>query len=233
MRWEAVADPTDDQQQQVANEIFAQIRGLYAELDSLGRKGVVQQAARGAPRGPPRPRYRVSATVLRPELLDGVALLLAAADPPSRFGEAVIARAAELRAAVDRVVVDPTGDEVAPRDTDVVVWDGASLAGPRDVLDGAWLALRPAAGAWIAAERPGGTAAARPGARRRRRRGRPRRAREPRAHALDRVGALRDPPRRDPARRGDRARGGRRARRLPRLTRGRLLLRLPFRLGEA
>ena len=61
----------------------------------------------------------MSATVLRPELLDGVALLLAAADPPSRFGEAVIARAAELRAAVDRVVVDPTGDEVAPRDTDV------------------------------------------------------------------------------------------------------------------
>jgi NAD(P)-dependent dehydrogenase (short-subunit alcohol dehydrogenase family) len=97
----------------------------------------------------------VSATVLRPELLDGVALLLAAADPPSRFGEAVIARAAELRAAVDRVVVDPTGDEVAPRETDVVVWDGASLAGPRDVLDGAWLALRPAAGARIAAERPG------------------------------------------------------------------------------
>jgi hypothetical protein len=97
----------------------------------------------------------VSATVLRPALLDGVALLLAAADPPSRFGEAVIARAAELRAAVDRVVVDPTGDEVAPRDTDVVVWDGASVAGPRDVLDGAWLALRPAAGAWIAAEHPG------------------------------------------------------------------------------
>ena len=96
----------------------------------------------------------MSATVLRPALLDGVALLLAAADLPSRFGEAVIARAAELRAAVDRVVVDPTGDEVAPRDTDVVVWDGASLAGPRDVLDGAWLALRPAAGAWIAAERP-------------------------------------------------------------------------------
>jgi len=28
----------------------------------------------------------VSATVLRPALLDGVALLLAAADPPSRFG---------------------------------------------------------------------------------------------------------------------------------------------------
>ena len=46
-----------------------------------------------------------------------------------------------------RVVVDPTGDEADGRDgVDVVVWDGASLAGPRDVLDGAWLALRPRRG---------------------------------------------------------------------------------------
>ena len=97
----------------------------------------------------------MSATVLRPELLGGVPLVLAAADPPSRFGEAVIARAAELRAAVDRVVVDPTGEELPAHEAGVIVWDGASLAGPRDVLDGAWLALRPAAGAWIAAERPG------------------------------------------------------------------------------
>src|SRR3954469_18104895 len=43
MRWEAVAEPTKDQQQQVANEIFAQIRGLYAGLDSLGRKGVARR----------------------------------------------------------------------------------------------------------------------------------------------------------------------------------------------
>ena len=42
MRWEAISDPTKDQQQQVANEIFAQIRGLYAGLDALGRKGVVR-----------------------------------------------------------------------------------------------------------------------------------------------------------------------------------------------
>jgi 1-acyl-sn-glycerol-3-phosphate acyltransferase len=48
MRWEAISDPTKDQQQQVANEIFAQIRGLYAELDSLGRKGVVQSLRRRA-----------------------------------------------------------------------------------------------------------------------------------------------------------------------------------------
>ena len=96
-------------------------------------------------------------TVLRPELLSGTKLLLAAAEPPSRFGEAVAYRASELRAAVDRVVVDPTGDEPPAKPADVLVWDGASLAGPRDVLDGAWLALRPVAkAAWIDAERPGG-----------------------------------------------------------------------------
>ena len=96
-------------------------------------------------------------TVLRPELLRGTKLLLAAADPPSRFGEATVSRAAQLRAEVDRVVIDPTGDEPAPKEADVLVWDGASLAGPRDVLDGAWLALRPVAKAsWIDAERPGG-----------------------------------------------------------------------------
>jgi hypothetical protein len=98
----------------------------------------------------------VAATsILRPALLAGTRVLLTAADPPSRFGEAVIARAAELKAAVNRKVVDPTGDELPATDAGVVVWDGASLAGPRDVLDGAWLALRPAAAAWIAAERPG------------------------------------------------------------------------------
>jgi 1-acyl-sn-glycerol-3-phosphate acyltransferase len=43
MRWEPVAEPTANQQQQVANEVFAQIRGLYAGLDALGRKGVAQQ----------------------------------------------------------------------------------------------------------------------------------------------------------------------------------------------
>jgi 1-acyl-sn-glycerol-3-phosphate acyltransferase len=42
MRWERIEDPTRDQQQQVANEIFAQIRGLYASLDAHGREGVVR-----------------------------------------------------------------------------------------------------------------------------------------------------------------------------------------------
>ena len=57
MRWERIEAPTRDQQQQVANEIFAQIRGLYAELDGLGRRGVarrlreLRRAERGARTG--------------------------------------------------------------------------------------------------------------------------------------------------------------------------------------
>ncbi len=90
------------------------------------------------------------ATILRPGLLEGTSVLLAAAEPPSRFGEAVALRCSELGAHMGRVVVDPTGDEAEARSgIDVVVWDGASLAGPRDVLDAAWLALRPNARAMI------------------------------------------------------------------------------------
>ncbi len=43
LRWEHVSDPTRDQQQQVANEVFAQIRGLYAGLDAHGRRGVARR----------------------------------------------------------------------------------------------------------------------------------------------------------------------------------------------
>src|SRR4051794_38456341 len=89
-------------------------------------------------------------TVLRPGLLQDLSVLLASAEPPSRFGEAVAARCAELGARVRRVVVEPTGDEAERREgVAAVVWDGASLAGPRDILDGAWLALRPQAQAMI------------------------------------------------------------------------------------
>ena len=94
-----------------------------------------------------------SPAILRPGLLDGVSVVLASAEPPSAFGEAVAERCSALGAGVDRVVVDPTGEEVAGRPgADVLVWDGASPAGPRDVLDGAWLALRPQARAMIDAE---------------------------------------------------------------------------------
>jgi len=41
--WDKIEEPTREQQQQVANEIFAQIRGLYAELDTVGRRGVVRR----------------------------------------------------------------------------------------------------------------------------------------------------------------------------------------------
>ena len=109
----------------------------------------------------PLPSGRVTPAtdaLLRPGLLEGVRVLFASAEPPSRFGEAVNSRCAELRATLGRVVIDPTGDEAPPRpETDVLVWDGASLAGPRPVLDGAWLVLRPVArSAWIETETPGG-----------------------------------------------------------------------------
>jgi 1-acyl-sn-glycerol-3-phosphate acyltransferase len=53
LRWEPVAEPTRAQQQQVANEIFAQIRALYAQLETEGRSGVVraQREARRSGRG--------------------------------------------------------------------------------------------------------------------------------------------------------------------------------------
>ncbi len=96
------------------------------------------------------PATATPAHVLRPGLLDAVTVLLAGAEPPSAFGEAVRARCGALGARTERVVVDPSGEEDAGHaGAHVVVWDGASLAGPRPVLDGAWLALRPLARAMI------------------------------------------------------------------------------------
>jgi 1-acyl-sn-glycerol-3-phosphate acyltransferase len=43
IRWERLDDPTRGQQQQVANAIFAEVRKLYAQLDSVGRRGVVRR----------------------------------------------------------------------------------------------------------------------------------------------------------------------------------------------
>jgi 1-acyl-sn-glycerol-3-phosphate acyltransferase len=43
LRWERVADPTRDQQQAVADEILAEIKGLYAGLEEHGRKGVLRR----------------------------------------------------------------------------------------------------------------------------------------------------------------------------------------------
>jgi 1-acyl-sn-glycerol-3-phosphate acyltransferase len=43
MRWEAVAEPTREQQQEVANQIFAEIKALYGQLEAEGRKGVLRK----------------------------------------------------------------------------------------------------------------------------------------------------------------------------------------------
>ena len=56
IRWERVEDPTREQQQAVADEIFAAIKALYAELEADGRKGVAAPRARAAPRRARGPR---------------------------------------------------------------------------------------------------------------------------------------------------------------------------------
>jgi 1-acyl-sn-glycerol-3-phosphate acyltransferase len=43
IRWERIESPTRDQQQEVANEIFAEVRRLYALLGEAGRSGVLRQ----------------------------------------------------------------------------------------------------------------------------------------------------------------------------------------------
>ena len=43
IRWERIPEPTRDQQQQVANAIFAEVRELYAQLDAVGRRGVARE----------------------------------------------------------------------------------------------------------------------------------------------------------------------------------------------
>ena len=43
IRWEAVEEPTRDQQMAVAEEIFGEIKVLHSGLESLGRKGVLQR----------------------------------------------------------------------------------------------------------------------------------------------------------------------------------------------
>jgi 1-acyl-sn-glycerol-3-phosphate acyltransferase len=58
MRWEPVPDATREQQQALADEVLAEIRGLYAGLEQHGRKGVLRRlreqrrSERGAAKGP-------------------------------------------------------------------------------------------------------------------------------------------------------------------------------------
>src|SRR3954451_8499209 len=43
IRWEQVDEPTREQQQEVANQIFTEIKALYAQLEADGRKGVLKR----------------------------------------------------------------------------------------------------------------------------------------------------------------------------------------------
>jgi 1-acyl-sn-glycerol-3-phosphate acyltransferase len=43
MRWEAVEDPTREQQQVVADEVLVEIRRLYAGLEEHGRRGIIRR----------------------------------------------------------------------------------------------------------------------------------------------------------------------------------------------
>jgi 1-acyl-sn-glycerol-3-phosphate acyltransferase len=46
MRWEVVEEPTREQQQAVADEVFAEIKRLYEELETQGRRAVLRAARR-------------------------------------------------------------------------------------------------------------------------------------------------------------------------------------------
>ena len=46
IRWERIADPAREEQQEVANAIFAEIRALYDQLETSGRRGVKEQRRR-------------------------------------------------------------------------------------------------------------------------------------------------------------------------------------------
>jgi 1-acyl-sn-glycerol-3-phosphate acyltransferase len=75
IRFEPVADPTREQQQIAADEIFDEIKRLYAGLESLGRRGVLarvreeRRALRRSKRSntrPPSRRYFVTSTATAP-----------------------------------------------------------------------------------------------------------------------------------------------------------------------
>ena len=67
IRFERVDDPTRDQQQAVAEQIFAEIKTLYGGLDQLGRRGVmdrVREERRPLRRGKEARRDRLAAARL-------------------------------------------------------------------------------------------------------------------------------------------------------------------------
>ena len=88
--------------------------------------------------------------LLRPGILDGLTIVLAGGAGPA---PRLVDRCAELGAAVERLAVDPFGEQPeAPATPDVLVWDAPSvfedsIQGVRAALDGAWLAIRATMGA--------------------------------------------------------------------------------------
>ena len=82
--------------------------------------------------------------LLRPGLLEGLAVTLAAPGAPSVYGSAIARRCGELGAAVTPLRVDATDDEAQSAPVDVLVWDAADAHDARSALDGAWAAIRPA-----------------------------------------------------------------------------------------
>jgi hypothetical protein len=88
--------------------------------------------------------------LLRPGLLEGLTIVLAGG---TGSAHRLADRCAELGASVQRLPVDPFGDEPeAPSIPQVLVWDGTSvfsdsIDGVRAALDGAWLAIRATMGA--------------------------------------------------------------------------------------
>ena len=56
IRWEAIENPTREQQQAVADQVLVEIRALYGGLEQHGRKGIMKRlrAQRRAERGTPK-----------------------------------------------------------------------------------------------------------------------------------------------------------------------------------
>ena len=105
------------------------------------------------PNGPPSGSSGAPPTILRSGLLAGVEIVVARAAVPGALAAATAARAAGLGARVRELAVDPVAEEPELEGrADVLVWDGEGafataegVAAVRACLDGAWLAVRPAA----------------------------------------------------------------------------------------
>jgi NAD(P)-dependent dehydrogenase (short-subunit alcohol dehydrogenase family) len=88
----------------------------------------------------------VTTEILRAGLLAGIRALVAAPPGSPRFAPAVAARATALGAAVERVQVDPGGDEAGIEgELGLLVWDASAAGSALAAIDGAWLAVRPVA----------------------------------------------------------------------------------------